>query len=285
MEYLDYGIRLKKDKFTFSVSYETNIELHSHDFFELAYVAKGNIEHKFNDTTAVLQQGDYLIVDYGIEHSYYQVGSEPVCVINCLFLPEFIDKTLINSKSFHQLLQHYLIRMSEPFTVLHPNSFVFHSDEEIKRLIVHMQNEYEAKKPGYLEILRGNLIELVILTMRQINIPSTKAEQSCDAIIHYVNENYSDRLSLSHLAKELNYSLPYLSRHFKEETGINFSEYVQKVRIEQSCRLLANTKKSVIEISQLVGYNDVKFFNQVFKKQKNMTPKLFRKLLHEGNIR
>ncbi|MBE7043479.1 MAG: cupin domain-containing protein, partial [Ruminococcaceae bacterium] len=203
MEYLDYGMRLKKDKFTFFVSYETTIDSHSHDFLELAYVARGKIEHQFHDTTTVLQQGDYLIVDYGIEHSYRQIGDEAVCVINCLFLPEFIDKTLLNSKSFHQLIQHYLIRMSEPFTVLHPNLFVFHGDEKIKKLITYMQEEYELKQPGYLEILRGNLIELVILTMRQINIPSAKSEHSCDDIIHYVNENYSNRLFLSQLAKEM----------------------------------------------------------------------------------
>ncbi|MBE7043722.1 MAG: helix-turn-helix transcriptional regulator [Ruminococcaceae bacterium] len=86
---------------------------------------------------------------------------------------------------------------------------------------------------------------------------------------------------MSQLAKEMNYSLPYLSRHFKEETGMTFSEYVQKVRIEESCRLLANTKKSVIEISQLVGYSDVKFFNQLFKKYKNMTPRSFRKIIQD----
>lgn len=279
MEYLDYGIRLKKDKFTFFVSYQKKIDLHTHGFLELAYVANGEILHCFEGVETHIRKGDYLIVDYGVNHSYQQVGDEPICVINCLFLPEFIDKTLIHSKSFHQLIQHYLIRMSEPFTVLHPNSFVFHGNKEIEELILKMQREYEEKKPGYLEILRGNLIELVILTMRQINIPSAKSERSCDDIIHYVNENYADRLLLSELAKKMNYSLPYLSRHFKEETGITFSEYVQKVRIEESCRLLANTKKSIIEISQLVGYSDVKFFNQLFKKHKKMTPRLFRKLI------
>lgn len=281
MEYLDYGIRLKKDKFTFFVSYEKNIDPHTHDFLELAYVAKGEILHSFDGTETYIRQGDYLIVDYGVKHSYQQVGEEPICVINCLFLPEFFDKTLVHSKSFHQLIQHYLIRMSEPFTVLQPNSFVFHGNDLIQQLILRMQNEYEEKKPGYLEILRGNLIELVILTMRQINIPSSKAERSCDEVINYVNENYAERLLLSHLAKKMNYSLPYLSRHFKEETGITFSEYVQKVRIEQSCRLLANTKKSVIEISQLVGYSDVKFFNHLFQKHKKMTPRFFRKIIQE----
>lgn len=284
MEYLDYGIRLKKDKFTFTVSHQPRIDPHSHEFLELAYVAKGSIIHDLNGTTTVMKQGDYLIVDYGAEHSYRQMESEEICVVNCLFLPEFIDKTMIRCKSFHQLIQHYLIRMSEPFTVLKPSSLVFHGEAEITGLIEQMQKEYEEKKPGYLEIVRSNLIELIILTMRQIHIPSSKSDRSCDDMIHYINENYSEHISLAQLAEELNYSTPYLSRKFKKETGMNFSDYVQKVRVEQSCRLLANTKKSVIEISQLVGYNDVKFFNRIFKKQKKTTPRVFRKLLQEETV-
>ena len=58
--------------------------------------------------------------------------------------------------------------------------------------------------------------------------------------------------------------------------GITFSEYVQSLRIQESCRLLANTNKNVAEIVNLVGYTDVKFFNEIFKRFTGMTPRQFK---------
>lgn len=281
MEYLGYSSRLQRDKVTFHISREGDVKEHSHKFLELAYVAEGTVEHVLNGNTDLLHKGDYLIIDYGVKHSYRQIGEEGITVINFLFLPEFIDKILVNSYSFHDVIQHYLIKMSDPFTVIRPNSLIFHDQGNIFVLLTHMLREYEEKQIGYLEILRGNFIELIIQIMREMNPPVYQAGRICDEIFRYVNENYAKPLSLSVLADEMNYSLPYLSRRFKEEAGMNFSGYVQKVRIEQSCRLLANTEKNIMEISQLVGYSDVKFFNCIFKKQKNMTPRSYRKLIRQ----
>ena len=63
---------------------------------------------------------------------------------------------------------------------------------------------------------------------------------------------------------------------FKTEMGVNFQEYVQSVRMKESCRLLINTSKKVSEIAAAVGYTDIKFFNEMFKRQIGMTPREFR---------
>jgi YesN/AraC family two-component response regulator len=60
--------------------------------------------------------------------------------------------------------------------------------------------------------------------------------------------------------------------------GMSFNEYLQKKRIEQSCRLISNTEKKITEIAEIVGYRDVKFFNQIFKKHLKMTPREFKKI-------
>ena len=76
--------------------------------------------------------------------------------------------------------------------------------------------------------------------------------------------------------------MPYLSRKFKETIGISFREYLQNTRIEQSCRLLVNTNKKIIDIAQSVGYDDVNFFTDIFKKKMNITPREFRKTKKEN---
>jgi len=73
------------------------------------------------------------------------------------------------------------------------------------------------------------------------------------------------------------YSTPYMSKRFKQETGVTFSEYLKKVRIDASRRLLINTNKSVAEISELVGYVDTTFFHNTFRDIVGCTPLEYRK--------
>ena len=70
---------------------------------------------------------------------------------------------------------------------------------------------------------------------------------------------------------------PYMSKRFKQETGVTFSEYLKHVRIDASRRLLINTDKSVAEISELVGYMDTTFFHNTFRTIVGCTPLEYRK--------
>ena len=106
-------------------------------------------------------------------------------------------------------------------------------------------------------------------------------DKLCKRIIKYTAENISDKNILGNLSKKENFSVSYLSRKFKEDMGISFTEYLQNERIEQSMRLLANTDKKITEIAGFCGYSDMKFFNFIFKKRLGITPREFRKRLLE----
>ena len=64
----------------------------------------------------------------------------------------------------------------------------------------------------------------------------------------------------------------------KKEVGVNFSEYLIKVRIKNAKEMLLNTEGSVEDISYAVGYSDIKYFSRIFKKYMGVTPTEFRKL-------
>lgn len=142
-----------------------------------------------------------------------------------------------------------------------------------------MQNEYENKIPGYAEMLRCHLIEIIIFTLRKISKSQLGfSENNCSARIkEYIEKNYMNPVSLNDLSRELNFSVSYMSRRFKQDTGYSFVDYLQRKRMEQSGRLLANTDKKISEIAELVGYRDVKFFGKVFKSHWGMAPGEFRK--------
>lgn len=252
---------------------------HSHDFLELAYVLSGKAAHTLNGQEVSVQKGDFLILDYNAVHSYHQIGDEPLAIINCLFEPEFIDRSLKGCRTFSDVVNNYMIKYSCTTINISPANFIFTDcDQNILHLLEDMLHEYKTKQSGLFEIMRCKLIEIIILTMRKHTLQQPAcADELCERMIQYAEKNMTEKNILSSLSADLNFSVSYLSRKFKECMGISFSGYIKKLRIEYCCRLLANTDKKIIEIAQAVGYSDMKFFNRIFKEQLGITPREFRK--------
>lgn len=94
--------------------------------------------------------------------------------------------------------------------------------------------------------------------------------------IKYIEENYSKELDRETIAERLYISPGYLSILFKQELGVNFLDYLHKIRIEKACQLLNDSNLKTYEVAFRTGYNDEKYFFQVFKKYTNMTPNQYR---------
>jgi two-component system response regulator YesN len=91
------------------------------------------------------------------------------------------------------------------------------------------------------------------------------------AIISCIRDNYRV-VSLQHIAELVNMNASYVSAYFKKKTGINFSEYLQKVRMEKAADLLRNHHMKAYEISEMVGYVNAKNFIRSFKQYFGKTP-------------
>lgn len=249
---------------------------HTHDFLELAYVLHGTAIHRFNETDErIISSGDYFIIDYRTLHGYQSVRNCDFAVINCLFLPQFIDISLAYCRDFHTLLRHYLIQINSEHARLSLANRVFHDENgKILSILNQMLAEHEEKGMGWLEVMRSKMIEILILTARKINC--SEPEDIVSKILLHLHKNYNRSLTLSDLAASMDYSLPYVSKLFKEKTGMTFRAYLQKTRIEEACRLLTNTDEKVLSIAKMVGYSDVDFFSKIFKESTGTTPKQFR---------
>ena len=85
-------------------------------------------------------------------------------------------------------------------------------------------------------------------------------------LVAQVHTDYAEDISLQAFATEHNVSLAYFSRLFKEEVGLTFSDYLTRVRIEKAKELLERQDLRLSDISGLVGYDDPKYFGQIFRK-------------------
>ncbi|HTL16268.1 MAG TPA: PocR ligand-binding domain-containing protein [Patescibacteria group bacterium] len=92
----------------------------------------------------------------------------------------------------------------------------------------------------------------------------------------FIQEHQTENLRLGHVAKACNTSTFYFCKMFKKVTGINFTDYLSRVRIEKSKNLLLNPNLRVSEIAFEVGFQSLTHFNRVFKKILGQSPTEYR---------
>ena len=93
---------------------------------------------------------------------------------------------------------------------------------------------------------------------------------------NYIQEHQTEEISLGQVAKAVNMSSYYFCKMFKKVTGINFTDYLSRIRIEKSKNLLLNPNLRVSEIAFEVGFQSLTHFNRVFKKILGQSPTDYR---------
>lgn len=94
--------------------------------------------------------------------------------------------------------------------------------------------------------------------------------------IEYINNNFTKNITLDEISKIFNISPYYFSKIFKKTMGINFKEYLIKLKIEHALKLIKETNMSIKEISYAVGFDDPNYFVKAFKKWTGFTPSSLR---------
>ncbi len=94
--------------------------------------------------------------------------------------------------------------------------------------------------------------------------------------IKYIRKNYYRSITLDEVSGYVNLSKVYFSQLFKNETGVNFTDFLIQFRIKEAKKLLKNADMKVYEVAEKVGIPDQHYFNRLFKNITGMTPKKFR---------
>lgn len=249
---------------------------HRHTFFELVYIFRGTATHWVAQDSASLQAGDYFIIDPGSEHSYRD--TEDLELVNCLFLPEYIDRALEDCPSLSSLLSNRVLRFGVPVDI-HAADRIFHdADGTVGRLIRQMEHEYAERKVGCLELLRCYLTQVLVCAVRASEAAEHARVQhsATAAIVDYLHQHYTQPLSLDVISRQFGYTPPYLSNLFHKDTGMTIQTFLQRLRVEEACRLMDDRELPLSALAQAVGYSDAKYFSKVFRRHKGMSPREYR---------
>ncbi|RAK08996.1 two-component system response regulator YesN [Halanaerobium saccharolyticum] len=171
-----------------------------------------------------------------------------------------------NFNKIKSFLRRFLVflnrRLMEYYNEQQPLLEMQRLENEIKQI-----NNLEGLK-NYFEQLIDNLIDELH------NNANEKKVEIIETVKDYIRENYSEDISLDDVADYISFSKYYLSKLFKEVEGINYKDYLIKVRMEEAKKRLKNGDKIKVVAGE-VGYSDRNYFSRAFKKYTGISPGKF----------
>lgn len=255
----------------------TQTILHTHNYIELAYIARGRLIQKIKGKTVTFTQGEICLVDRETLHCDILLHEDAtvLCLgVDSAFFSRFLQTGEVAFENARYLRQLITRKRTE-------YSFVRFSPIEnapkTKRTFELLLEELLHTLPGKTKIVKGyteRLIDLLALEYR-FELNKTEKHELGKAVlrdvIDYVEHNYQTA-TVQQLAALFRYNPDYLSRQCFKKTGMNLSQFIQKVRVEKALELLETTQLSIEDIAREVGYSNLGFFYQKFKAQYHITP-------------
>lgn len=122
------------------------------------------------------------------------------------------------------------------------------------------------------EIKKWFLDKITDAAKKVAGIKTERSENMIDKAEKYIEDNYMKDISLDDISRYCNISSYYFSKMFKDKTGENYIEYLNRVRIAKAKLMLEETDKSIKVICSEVGFSDPNYFSRAFKKYEGVTP-------------
>ncbi|MDY2840123.1 MAG: response regulator [Treponema sp.] len=121
-----------------------------------------------------------------------------------------------------------------------------------------------------------NVIDYAIYLSELLKKDNTEYPFIDEALV-YVKENFTKNINMAMVANHVSINYTWFSEKFKEHMGMNFNEYLKRLRIEEACRLLEKDCYKVYEVSERSGFGDVKYFMKIFKEATGLSPTEWKK--------
>ncbi|MGN0353785.1 MAG: helix-turn-helix transcriptional regulator [Muricoprocola sp.] len=150
---------------------------------------------------------------------------------------------------------------------------------------------YYMRKPSYyklfcvgqikvfLHILLNNMSHKILTTdeIAKQRYQSARLQR----LIQFVEANYMHKIRLSDFAESEGKSMSCISHFMKEMTHQSFQQYVNTVRFNEACKMIATEQMKMIDISMACGFSDYKYFSNTFIKRTGMTPEMYRQHMED----
>jgi two-component system response regulator YesN len=152
-------------------------------------------------------------------------------------------------------------------------------------LLLEVREQLTADMAAELEQSRtvAELEQAIVSALTELGSTIQEARRdSKEAVIYkclaYIDEHYMEDLSLESVSAMFHFNSSYFCQYFKSKLNINFSQYLTQTRLSKAKELLEQSNDKVYQVAAQLGYQDVKYFNRVFKKEFGLTPEEYRSI-------
>lgn len=264
--------RTYRDNFAAWHGILTNVSssAHWHREIELVRVRQGLVSWKIFGQKMQAGEGDLILLESGDIHQYE--SDTPDTILDCvMFDPILISKYRYVGVGCHLLSEAQL-----------KEAGLAARWEEIGRDLDIGKAYYgDYWKEIAIADIQAFWIRCLLLCMKNGKQNQAVQDEAQRRELHraldYIEEHYDEDLSLTEVAKKMGFSSSYFSRTFKEMTGINFKEWLNKVRISYAQELLLKSEQSIADIALSCGYGNLRNFYRVFTKLTGCSPSEYSK--------
>ncbi|MCR4588760.1 MAG: AraC family transcriptional regulator [Lachnospiraceae bacterium] len=257
---------------------------HFHDSIELFILTKGTRYFFVDRQIYVIGKGTAILIPPGQIHKTSTYGED---ARHNRFLLQFSKEGVLGmlQSAYGMDFEDFLQRYNGP-AVFRPEKW-----KQVLQGIRQIKEAFETENVHLpmVRMLAYSLLSLYTEEMdHQRSLQREKDERltftsdvhnSIQQVIEYLNEHYMEELTLDKLAKQFFISRAFLTRNFRQVTGVTVVQYLTVVRIRRACLLLKDTEESITAIAEQCGFTNTTYFENVFRRLRGMTPGQYRKMV------
>ncbi len=255
--------------------------LHSHDFMELVIVLSGDGVHYDPQGVLPIERGAVFVIKGDMIHGYKDLHQ--LRLINILFDINHLAIPLADmgrSPGYHSI---FTVDPTTRFTDLKRLIFRLNDVklESLLRDAERLDEILERNEPGDQFLAISQFMQIIHFVSREFdkqyggNRPALPYR--IGQVFSYIETHLTENITIDELKSVAGMSESTLFRSFKKITGLSPLQYHQQLRVDRACWYLRNSPFSMMEISDLLGYNDSNYFTRQFGKVKGVSPSTYRR--------
>ncbi|MCI8853340.1 MAG: AraC family transcriptional regulator [Lachnospiraceae bacterium] len=237
--------------------------LHTHPCAEVFFVTGGSGSLSLVDKTVPIGVNDVIIVNPSTEHTELSSEDQPL---------EYIVMGVDGLEAISG------DDGGNGYSIIHFQT----GGEQILFYLRCLLKEIETRLPGYSTICQDLLEVVLLLLMRRSQFTVTfvpalhKSSKECAIVRRYIENHFKESLTLDDLAAVAHVSKYYLAHAFSREYGTSPINYLLSCRIQESLYLLSETRISLSQIADMLGFSSPSYFSQSFRRIKGLSPMAYR---------
>lgn len=257
------------------LTYEDDDRLHSHEYFEIAYILNGHIEHICNEKKVTLQQGDLVLLRPGDMHTYKRFNDTIECTHRDLCISQelfrsicyFLDANLFNFITqknqciYATLSENQLTYFENTWNFINNNFGNLHTDGSDMTMLS-------------LKAALSSIISIIYLKQSSVDLTSYPLWLK-NLLPRFTKRDFIQG-GLSYIIKDIPYSQAHICRTFKKYIGETITDHLNTIRLNWAKTFLENSSMSISNIVEEIGFTSESYFIKLFKKRFHLSPTQYR---------